>query len=137
MEKDKKYRIYKTIMMLAIVIFITFMVTSISLYTYFTKNPIILVSNTKSTQNDIANKLENYRQIIEKYYLGEIDDTKLEEGAIKGYIEGLKYGMAWIILFLIINLISKNFTYLSLIYYLILIIIAIVSSIIGINRRKN
>ncbi len=89
MEKDKKYRIYKTIMMLAIVIFITFMVTSISLYTYFTKNPIILVSNTKSTQNDIANKLENYRQIIEKYYLGEIDDTKLEEGAIKGYIEGL------------------------------------------------
>ena len=66
MEKDKKYRIYKTIMMLAIVIFITFMVTSISLYTYFTKNPIILVSNTKSTQNDIANKLENYRQIIEK-----------------------------------------------------------------------
>ena len=45
--------------------------------------------------------------------------------------------MAWIILFLIINLISKNFTYLSLIYYLILIIIAIVSSIIGINRRKN
>lgn len=55
----------------------------------------------------------------------------------KGYIEGLKYGIAWIILFLIINLISKNFTYLSLIYYLILIIIAIVSSIIGINRRKN
>lgn len=54
----------------------------------------------------------------------------------KGYIEGLKYGIAWIILFLIINLISKNFTYLSLIYYLILIIIAIVSSIIGINKRR-
>ena len=89
MEKEKKYRIYKTIMMLAIVIFITFMVTSISLYTYYTKNPIIITSNTKSTKNDIANKLENYRQIIEKYYLGEIDDTKLEEGAIKGYIEGL------------------------------------------------
>lgn len=89
MEKDKKYRIYKTIMMLAIVIFITFMITSISLYTYYTKNPIIITSNTKSTKNDIANKLENYRQIIEKYYLGEIDDKKLEEGAIKGYIEGL------------------------------------------------
>ncbi|MGN1302882.1 MAG: hypothetical protein ACI4VO_04500, partial [Clostridia bacterium] len=89
MEKNKKYRVYKTIMMLAIVIFITFMITSISLYTYYTKNPIIITSNTKSTQNDIANKLENYRQIIEKYYLGEIDDTKLEEGAIKGYIEGL------------------------------------------------
>lgn len=89
MEKDKKYRIYKTIMMLAIVIFITFMVTSISLYTYYTKNPIIITSNTKNTKNDIANKLENYRQIIEKYYLGEVDEEKLEEGAIKGYIEGL------------------------------------------------
>lgn len=67
---------------------------------------------------------------IGSYILGKSSNNK-------GYIGGLKYGMAWIILFLIINLISKNFTYLSLIYYLILIIIAIVSSIIGINRRKN
>lgn len=67
---------------------------------------------------------------IGSYILGKSSNNK-------GYIEGLKYGMAWIILFLIINLISKNFTYLSLIYYLILIIIAIISSIIGINRRKN
>ena len=67
---------------------------------------------------------------IGSYILGKSSNNK-------GYIEGLKYGMAWIILFLIINLISKNFTYLSLIYYLILIIIAIVSSIIGSNRRKN
>ena len=67
---------------------------------------------------------------IGSYILGKSSNNK-------GDIEGLKYGMAWIILFLIINLISKNFTYLSLIYYLILIITAIVSSIIGINRRKN
>ena len=67
---------------------------------------------------------------IGSYILGKSSNNK-------GYIEGLKYGIAWMILFLIINLISKNFTYLSLIYYLILIIIAIVSSIIGINRRKN
>ena len=67
---------------------------------------------------------------IGSYILGKSSNNK-------GYIEGLKYGIAWIILFLIINLISKNFTYLSLIYYLIIIIIAIVSSIIGINRRKN
>lgn len=67
---------------------------------------------------------------IGSYILGKSSNNK-------GYIEGLKYGVVWIILFLIINLISKNFTFLSLIYYLILIIIAIVSSIIGINRRKN
>lgn len=88
MEKDKKYRIYKTIMIIAITIFITFMVTSISLYTYFTKNPITISLGTKDT-NNISNKLEQYREIIDKYYLGEVDEEKLEEGAIKGYIEGL------------------------------------------------
>ena len=90
MEKEKKYRIYKTIMIVAISIFITFMVTSISLYTYFTKNPITISSGSKNNNKDISDKLEQYREIINKYYLGDVDDKKLEEGAIKGYIEGLE-----------------------------------------------
>lgn len=89
MEKDKKYKIYKVIMMIAITIFITFMITSISLYTYFVNNPISISSNTKITNKDISNKLQKYRELIDKYYLGDIDDEQLEEGAIKGYIEGL------------------------------------------------
>ena len=89
MEKEKKYRIYKTIMMIAIAVFITFMVTSICLYTYFTENPITISSSSTNTNKDILNKLEQYRQIIDKYYLGEVDEESLEEGAIKGYIEGL------------------------------------------------
>ena len=87
MEKEKKYRIYKIIMMLVLAVFITFMITSISLYTYFLNNPI--TTSSSSTKNEISSKLQKYREIINKYYLGEIDDTKLEEGAIKGYIEGL------------------------------------------------
>ena len=87
MEKDKKYRIYKIIMMLVLAIFITFMITSISLYTYFSNNPI--TTSSSNTKTEISSKLQKYREIIDKYYLGEIDDTKLEEGAIKGYIEGL------------------------------------------------
>lgn len=89
MEKEKKYRIYKTIMMIAITVFITFMITSISLYTYFINNPITTSSNSKNVNKDISNKLEKYREVIDKYYLGEVDEEKLEEGAIKGYIEGL------------------------------------------------
>lgn len=89
MEKEKKYRIYKTIMIIAISVFITFMVTSISLYTYFTNNPITITSSSKNSNKDLLNKLTQYREIIDKYYLGEIDDDALEEGAIKGYIEGL------------------------------------------------
>lgn len=55
----------------------------------------------------------------------------------KGYIEGLKYSTIWVLLFLVISLIIKSFTFTSLIYYFILIIIGIISSIIGINRKKN
>lgn len=55
----------------------------------------------------------------------------------KGYIEGLKYGFIWIILLLIINLITKGFTYLSIIYYVLLLLISVVGSILGINGKKN
>lgn len=89
MDKKKKYGIYKTIMIIAIAVFITFMITSISLYTYFAKNPITITSNSKNKNKEIVDKLEQYKEIIDKYYLGEVDENKLEEGAIKGYIEGL------------------------------------------------
>lgn len=88
MEKEKKNRIYKIIMLVAITMFITFMITSISLYTYFLKNPL-LISSSSSETNSIATTLKKYKEIIDKYYLGEVDESKLEEGAIKGYIEGL------------------------------------------------
>lgn len=88
MEEERKYKIYKIVMIIAITMFITFMVTSISLYTYFTNNPLVITSDN-SNSTEIAKSLERYREIIQKYYLGEIDETKLEEGAIKGYIEGL------------------------------------------------
>ena len=87
MEKEKKIKVYKIVMLVILSVFITFMITSISLYTYFTKNPISLSAKTNS--KDISNKLNQYRKIIDKYYLGDVDETKLEEGAIKGYIEGL------------------------------------------------
>lgn len=88
MEKEKKYRIYRSVMIVAIAMFITFMVTSISLYTYFIKNPISTTSKNSETK-DIVSSLEKYKEIIDKYYLGEVNEEKLKEGAIKGYIEGL------------------------------------------------
>lgn len=89
MEKNTKNRIYKTIMMIAITAFITFIVTSICLYTYFTKNPTRIFLNSEDTAKSISEELEQYRKIIDQYYLGEVDEEALKEGAIKGYIEGL------------------------------------------------
>lgn len=89
MDKERKNRIYKIIMIVAIAVFLTFMVTSISLYTYFLNNPISITSKSSSSSKDIAGTLQKYKEIIDKYYLGNVDEEKLKEGAIKGYIEGL------------------------------------------------
>ena len=88
MDKERKNKIYKIIMIVAIAVFITFMVTSI-LYTYFVNNPISITSKSSSSSKDIAGTLQKYKEIIDKYYLGDVDEEKLKEGAIKGYIEGL------------------------------------------------
>ena len=87
MEENKKYKVYKMLMIVALSVFITFMITSISLYTYFVENPVLVSAN--NTNKDISSKLTKYREIIDKYFLGDVDDEKLEEGAIKGYNEGL------------------------------------------------
>lgn len=88
MKEERKNQIYKTIIIVAMSVFITFIVTALSLYTYFSKNPILAKGNLKDSK-DISTKLQSYREIIDKYYLGEIDEEKLQEGAIKGYVEGL------------------------------------------------
>lgn len=55
----------------------------------------------------------------------------------KGYIEGLKYGMIWLLVLLTVNLTTKNFYITSIIYYIILLLLSILSGIIGINNKKN
>ena len=55
----------------------------------------------------------------------------------KGYIEGLKFGGIIIIVFFIISLLFRNLNIKSIIYYIILLLSSILSSMIGINKRKN
>lgn len=56
----------------------------------------------------------------------------------KGYIEGIKFGSIIMILILLINLlIFKNkFHLISILYYLLIIFISMVGSILGITKRK-
>jgi len=54
----------------------------------------------------------------------------------KGYIEGLKYGIIWTLIILIINLIIKNFSITSIIYYILLILTSIIAGVLGINKKK-
>lgn len=89
-ESEKKNRVYKTILIVAVGCFVTFMITSISLYYYFTDNSFATKKSIKNGETkEISDLLDRYREIIDKYYYGEIDEEKLKEGAIKGYIAGL------------------------------------------------
>ena len=90
MEEQKRFKTYKIVMLVVLVAFITFLVTSIVMYQYFTNDSFGKSIVEKSEQtSDIAETLEDYRKIIDKYYLGDIDEEKLKEGAIAGYIKGL------------------------------------------------
>ena len=92
MEEKKRYRVYKIIMLVVLVAFITFMLTSIGFYQYFVKGDSLnkyLSFMTSDESNDISTQLDTYRKIIDKYYLGDVNEEDLKEGAIKGYIEGL------------------------------------------------
>lgn len=90
MEEKKKYNVYRTIMVIVLTAFITFMITTLIGYNYVTKGEgaELLIRETSSEQ-DLATQLEKYRSIIDQYYLGEVNEDDLKEGAIKGFIEGL------------------------------------------------
>ena len=91
MEEKKTFKVYKIIMLIVLVAFITFLCTSIGMYQWFSHadgHTSILTTNSSNT--DIVTTLNKYKSIVNQYFLGEIDEEKLKEGAIKGYIEGLE-----------------------------------------------
>ena len=93
-EREKKsQRIYKIIMLVILTSFITFMITSLTLYTYYTNNPsyTFITGTSETTTSGLSQYLDKLKSVIEKNYLwnDEIDEIKLEEAAIKGYVQGL------------------------------------------------
>lgn len=95
MEKNKTQKVYKIIMLVILTAFVTFIVTSLSMYTYFKNNTgyglINTASNTSTNTQDIPSYLKQIRSAINKYYLwkDKISEEDLENGAIEGYVKGL------------------------------------------------
>ena len=55
----------------------------------------------------------------------------------KGWLEGLKFSLIIILIFLVINLLFiKSFNFSNFIYYIIIMISSILGSMIGISKRK-
>ena len=84
-HEEKTQKIYKVIMLIILTAFITFMVTSAALYKHF-KN-----GNERTENVDLDNYLSGIRSVIEANYLwnDEIDEQKLIDGAVEGYVSGL------------------------------------------------
>lgn len=67
--------------------------------------------------------------LISSYRLGKMSDKK-------GYLEGLKFGSIIILIFMVLVIILDKLSLKSILYYTILLLISIMGSTIGINKRK-
>ena len=98
--ENRKNRIYKIIMLVVLTAFVTFMITAFSMYSYFNNTSLVSMigtgsssenSESTSKSTDLEKYLKKIKTTINKYYLwnDKIDEEKLNEGAVKGYVEGL------------------------------------------------
>ena len=91
-KEDKLQMIYKVIMLVVLTAFLTFLATTIGIYEYIEQgnSDKYIVLNSGSNSSDKSTSLQAIQAIIDKYYLGEQDKEKMQEGAIKGYVEALE-----------------------------------------------
>lgn len=90
-KKIKRQNVYKVVMLVVLTATIVFMLTTFIMYNKFEtayKNG----DADKTAYVDsgsMVKTLQGFKAMLEEKYIGEINDEKLLEGAIKGYIEGL------------------------------------------------
>lgn len=88
-DEEIKYNVrVKIIITVMITVMITFCGTII-LYDKYLSYKGMIVKDYESSE-EISNDLDLLRTVIEKKYKGEIDDNKLKQAALKGYVEGLE-----------------------------------------------
>ncbi len=89
MENRNTQRIYKMIMLVLIVIIVTSLVTAFTTYQYLSNNGISYSKVNTTSLEGLEYTLSQFRSELEKKYIGEINDEKLIEGAVKGYVDAL------------------------------------------------
>lgn len=87
MREQKRGNVYKIIMLVVLVAVITFIATTLFMYKYVGEN--VKYVQVSSGDKGISNTLASFRKIIDQKFLGEIDEQKILNETIKGYIKGL------------------------------------------------
>lgn len=90
MEENKKQKIYRIIMLIFVTALITALVTTILVYNYVSNGKGVQYITIDSDNSKLSTEISRFKKIIDEYYLGEVDEEKLKEGALKGYIEALE-----------------------------------------------
>ena len=88
---DDEDRKYMTRVKVIIAVMITFVITfcgTIFLYGKYLSNKGLMINSYKSSES-VVDQINALRTVIEEKYKGEIDDDKLTQAALKGYVEGL------------------------------------------------
>lgn len=91
MNFEKRNRIYKVIMLVAVSILVTFLITVVGMYNFFIKTEEGLVQTLVTTETTkLDTKIQLIKTYLDKFYLGEIkSEDELLEYAVKGYVAGL------------------------------------------------
>jgi len=85
-NKEKLSRIYKTVMIIIITAIVTFCVTSILLYR---TGGIKYIAVTKGDTTGLGATLTSFKELLNKRYLYDMNESEMIEAAIKGYISAV------------------------------------------------
>lgn len=89
MSENKGQKIYRTVMLIVITVLITAIITTVFVYQKLTGTMDIKNIASSGNNSGLELTLSKIRATLEERYIGTIDDEKMLEGAIKGYVAGL------------------------------------------------
>lgn len=90
MENKKTDGIWKILATVVITAFITSIITFAFAIGMFNNNENYYIKNSKTSTSSLEATLANFKKVLENKYIGEIDEEKMLESAIKGYVAGLE-----------------------------------------------
>lgn len=94
-KKIARQRVYKVIMLVVLTAVITFMTTTIFLYREYGdyialgKSANGSSSTDKEAESTVSATLKMFKNLIKSKYIYDVDNIKLVDGALKGYIDAL------------------------------------------------
>lgn len=89
MSESKGQRIYRTVMLIVLTVLITGIITTVVIYQKLTGTVDIKNIVSSGNNSGLELTLSKIRATLEEKYIGEIDDKRMLESAIKGYVAGL------------------------------------------------